>query len=169
MKLTPTIITRNHLAGISDAQSSIAYRADMMDIPIPNADGVPAALQNERGGLLGRCELRLQPDAIALGEWRSARLGRGPLLGKDSSRRRVPELDTVEFSQCRERCWNRKDERVQEADARTKRAEIMRRGISISIGRKCGSGRCRGVGFNCWRIHARGRSRCGATQMYVPE
>jgi hypothetical protein len=50
MKLTPTIITRSHLAGISDAQSSIAYRADMMDIPIPNADGVPAALQNERGG-----------------------------------------------------------------------------------------------------------------------
>src|ERR1700747_3734782 len=85
--------------------------------------------KNERGGLLGRCELRLQPDAIALGEWRSARLGRGPLLGKDSSRRRVPELDTVELSQCRERCRNRKDERVQEADARTKRAEIMRWGI----------------------------------------
>jgi hypothetical protein len=149
MKLTPTIITRNHLAGISDAQSSIAYRADTMDVPIPNADGVPAASQNERGGLLGRCKLRLQPDAIALGEWRSARLGRGPWLGKDSSRRRVPELDTVELSQCRERCRNRKDERVQEADAHTKRAEIMRWGISMSIGRKCGSGRCRGVGFNC--------------------
>ena len=86
MTLTPTIIRRNHLLGISDAQSSIAYRADMMDVPIPNTDGEPAALQTERGGLLGRCELRLQPDAITLGEWRSARLGLGPWVGKDSSR-----------------------------------------------------------------------------------
>jgi len=162
MTLTPTIITWNHLPGISDAQSSIAYRADMMDCPHPECRW-RAGRVDERGGLLGRCELRLQPDAIALGEWRSARLGRGPWVGKDSSRRRVPELDTIEFSQCRERCWNRKEERVQEADARTKRAEIMRRGISISIDRKCGSGRCRGVGFYCWRIHARGRSRRDTT------
>jgi hypothetical protein len=61
MKLTPTVITRNHLAGISDAQSSIAYRADMMDVPIPNADGVPAALQNNASACSGDANFGFSP------------------------------------------------------------------------------------------------------------